>query len=234
MLTLVSLGFGLLLVLAVVYTLRRMFSRSLWRGAAVVIAITFCMLMGVAFLAPPRIADLMSALHAILRKVPPVPGVPGMELVLVLVVGLGLTILLIVGLRRLLRPVLQVNWLVLLVGIVIIVAVAAIPASRTGAVARDTMEATAMVLVSFLAVGSLMLTHHVLGPIFSVMSLGIAVSGLLNEKVIGLDHRAVFDLLDLAGLKGELLHFLLLGVSVVWGLHDIILRPHEAVNFGDS
>jgi hypothetical protein len=52
--------------------------------------------------------------------------------------------------------------------------------------------------------------------------------------VAGLDHRIVFDILDHVGIKGELLHYLVLGVSVVWGLHDIILRPQDAFGFGDG
>ena len=79
-----------------------------------------------------------------------------------------------------------------------------------------------------------MLTHHFLGPIFAIMSLGVALSSFVNEKVAGIiDHRIVFDILDLAGIKGQLLHYLVLGVSVVWGLHDVILRPREVFGFGD-
>lgn len=64
------------------------------------------------------------------------------------------------------------------------------------------------------------------------MSLGVALSGLLNQTVAGLDHRVVFEILDLAGIQGEVLHYAVLAVSVVWGLHDIILR--DVLSFGDS
>lgn len=161
MLTLISLAFGLLLVLAVLHTLRRMFSPSMRRGATFVTAITFCVAMGVAFLEPQKIDTFFRSASQFL----PAGSTSGdiqFLFIVVAAIGIAITIMLIVGLRRLLGPLLEVNSFVVLVGIVVIAVLAAVPGAQSG-VLPGPFEGGIVVFLSFLAFGILMLTHHFLG-----------------------------------------------------------------------
>jgi hypothetical protein len=169
MLTLMSLGFGLLLVVAVLHTLRRMFSRSMLRGATFVVAITFCVTVGVAFLAPQNIRSVFPLTIGDVQHVNPA------VLTATAVVGFGLLIMLIMGLRRLLRPLMEINTFVVLMGIVVVALLASVPLSPH-LPQRDPMLAPIVVVPSFLTFGTLTLTHHFLGPIFAVASLATALS----------------------------------------------------------